>query len=157
MPQNKEFHGHEMTNPEDRLELLRMGQAAGMKVGALIISKETRMLGGEALGHQSIALELLNQFFPKYVLKKLWCDDEFQSEAAKSVFESELKRCHRAIHPQTRFDARVCKSHQSDLIQLADGVAYALQSQARGTLKNPGLQQLLKDIAADKGNLILRR
>ncbi len=156
MPQNREFHGHEMKNPQQRLELLEMGRAAEMKVGALIVAKETRVLMTETLGYQDIALELLNQFFPRYILRDLWCDNEIQGDKQKA-FETELKRCHRAINPQTRFDAKVRPSHTNDLIQLADGIAYALQAQARGTLKNLVLRQFLKDMAADEGNLLVWR
>ncbi len=143
MAQNAEFHGHEMKDDAHRLQLLQAGREAGMKIGALVLSKGARAEGNETPSYESAALELLNPFFARYALRDLWCDNEIQGKAAQKAFETELQRCHRAIHPNARFKARLRPSHTSDLIQLADVMAYALRTQSHGTLKDAPLERFL--------------
>lgn len=155
--QNREFHGYKMKDDVQRLQVLRMGRAAGMRVGALILTANTRALEKRAPSYQSIALELLDQFFSRAALRMLWCDTEIEEEIAQKAFETAVRHCHRAVHPDARFEARVRKSHTSSLIQLADVMAYALRTQAQNKVKDPSLRQFLKEIAADEKNLILYR
>lgn len=155
--QNREFHGYKMKDDVQRLQVLRMGRAAGMRVGALILTANTRALEKRAPSYQSIALELLDQFFARAALRMLWCDTEIEGEEAQKTFETALQHCHRKIHPDARFEARVRKSHTSNLIQLADVMAYTLRTQAMGKVKNPASRQFLKEMTNDQANLIISR
>ena len=157
MPRDKEFHGHLMNSDAKRLEILQGAQQLDLRVGALIVLPQTKTSERATLSHQSIALELADQFFPKLVTRDLWCDTEIEGKPAQKAFETELHRCHRAIHPTVRFEARIRKSHTSNLIQLADVVAYALRRQAMNKIKDPASRQFLKRMASDANSLIITR
>lgn len=157
MRRDEEFHGYKMKGDAQRLEVLHLAQQMGLRVGALILLPETKILERETLNHQSLALELAEQFFPKLPLRDLWCDTEIEGKSAQQAFETELQRCHRTIHPQLRFKARVRESHTSNLIQLADVMDYVLRTQALGKIKEPTLRQFLKEVASDSNNLIVTR
>lgn len=155
--QNREFHGYKMKDDAQRLEMLRLGREAGMRVGALILGANAGVAVEQTPTYQSLALELLNPFFAHAALRMLWCDTEIEGEAAQKTFETAVQHCHRSLYPDARFEARVRKSHTSNLIQLADVMAYTLRTQALGKVKNPALQGFLKEVANDKTNLILSR
>lgn len=157
MAPKREFHGYLMKDDAQRLDMLQMGRDLGMRVGALVLNENTKLLESATLSYQSIALELLNPFFARVALRNLWCDTEIEGKKAQKAFETQIQRCHRAIHPNARFEARVRESHTSSLIQLADVMAYTLRTQAMGKVKNSALRQFLKDLASDNANLILAR
>ncbi len=143
-----------MKDDWQRLELVRARHALGMRFGALVISSPRQP--NQTLSYETIALELLHQFLPTCVLKSLWCDMEIQSQKAK-VFETQVKRCNRDIHPNERLKVRVRDSKTIHLIQMADVMAYALKTQMRNALESPEMAQFLKEIAAGENNLILYR
>ena len=154
---HREFHGYLMKDDAQRLEMLQLAREAEMRVGALIVTPNTKILEGATLDYQSIALELMGELFPRLALQNLWCDTEIQGEKAQKAFETQVQRCHRTIHPNARFEARIRDSKTSSLIQLADVMAYTLRTQTLGKVKNPALRQFLKEVASDDANLILTR
>ena len=157
MKRDKEFHGHLMNSDTHRLEVLQLARRLDLRVGALILLPETKFLESVTLSYQNIALELVNRFFPQLPLRDLWCDTEIEGKSAQQAFETALKRCYREIHPGSRFNARVRESHTSNLIQLADIMAYTLRRQTMGKIKNSALRQFLKEVASDTNNLIVTR
>ncbi len=154
MAPEREFHGYLMKADAERLAMLQRARDLGMRIGAVICVETVR---DNSLSYQSPALELLNPLFARGTLRTLWCDTEIQGKKARKAFETEVQRCHRAIHSQVRFEARVRDSHSSNLIQLADVMAYTLRTQAMGKVKSPALREFLKEIASDDANLILTR
>ncbi len=156
MAQGSEFHGREMKDDGQRLQLLKAGRDAGMRVGALVVTGWENW-GEEPLSYEGVALELLRQFLPLCPLKAIWFDTEIQGKKAQTEFATAVGRCHRAIHPEVRLKARTRDSHSSRMIQLADVMAYGLRTQERGSLESPALQQFLREIAGDERNVILRR
>lgn len=156
MAQNKEFHAHSMKNDAQRLQVLIAGRELGMRVGALILSNRAEELNG-APSYESIALELLGLFFPVCLLKTLWFDQEIQGRTREQKFQADVRRCFKAIHPDASLKVTPRASHASNLIQLADVMAYAWRTQTRGTLQDAALNCFLKETEAGAENVIVRR
>ncbi len=156
MAQNKEFHAHSMKNDAQRLQVLNAGRELGMRVGALILSNRAEELNG-APSYESIALELLGLFFPVCLLKTLWFDQEIQGRTREQKFQADVRRCFKAIFPNASLKATPRASHASNLIQLADVMAYAWRTQTRGTLEGAALNRFLKEMEVGTENVIVRR
>ncbi len=155
MAQEQEFHGHEM-RPEQMLELLSAARRLDMRVGALLI--DNAPVSGEvrtALQHAPLALALLRRLLPLCPLQKLWYDEEIKGKKAEQAFNTEVQRIQRMVHADTKISAKARRSHTSNLVQLADVIAYALAKQARRTLKHSLLEQYLRELRADERNLII--
>ena len=75
-------------------------------------------------------------FLLRYRVKRFWYDTEIEGRAAEQAFETELSRINRALHPGTSFKARCRSSHQSDMVQIADSVAYIIRRHSAGTIKH---------------------
>ncbi len=162
MTQGQEFHGHKMKGDSQRLELLQAGQNAGMRVGVFIshnknIEAETKANKKVALTHQGVALDLLSRFLPLCPLQIFWFDEgDLKGKKAEKAFATQVCRLNRTFYPTLRLEARCRKAEDKNLIQLADVMAYSFRTQERGTLKNPQLKSLLKEIEEDERNLIIR-
>jgi hypothetical protein len=157
MAQHAEFHARDMTE-QDILILLTAARESGMVFGALVLEKigVTNTEAPIAFDYASVAQELFRGFVLRYSVKRIWYDTEIQGRAAEKAFETEMCRINRAIYPNAPLKARCRPSNKSDLIQVADSVAYVVSRQTRGLLKHTPLQQLWAAIAADERNLIIR-
>lgn len=156
MAQNKEFHAHGMKNDAQRLQVLNAAKDFGLQVGAIILSHRAEESKGVP-SYESIALELLGLFFPICLLKTLWFDQEIQGRAREQKFQADVRRCFKAIHPDASLKVTPRASHASNLIQLADVMAYTWRTQTRGTLEDAALNRFLKEMEAGTENMIVRR
>ena len=158
MPPNREFHARHMGKGSHKLEFLTAGQEAGMRVGAFIIDTNSEKDELASLTHESAAMELLHQFLPVCPFHSFWYDKgDLKGEKAEKAFETEICRYNRTLYPSSPLETKCRKSNNSNLIQLADVMAYAFRTLERGTLKDPQLKLLLREINRDKRNLIIRR
>ena len=156
-PRDVEFHARDMSDAE-RFALLSAARNAGLVVGVLVLKKSEAPDENFAalFNYTTSAQELLGAFFSRYQLKRFWYDSEVNGRKAQQEFETGLYRFHRAIYPNTTLKASCRPSHTSDLVQLADCVAYAFRRQALNAIKYAPLRQLVKEIAADQRNLVIR-
>lgn len=158
MPPNREFHARDMGKSSHKLEFLTAGQEAGMRVGACIVDTSSENDGLADLTHESVAMELLHQFLPVHPFRSFWYDKgDLKGEKAEKAFETEICRYNRTLYPSSPLETKCRKSHNSNLIQLADVMAYAFRTLAIGTLREPQLRSLLKEINRDERNIIIRR
>ena len=158
MPANQEFHARDMGKGSDKLELLQAAQEAGMRVGACIVDTGSENPELASLTHESAAMEVLQQFLPVYPFQSFWYDKgDLKGEKAEKAFETEICRFNRTIYPSSPLETKCRRSNNSNLIQLADVMAYAFRTFERDTLKEPRLRSLLKAINKDERNLIIRR
>ena len=157
MSQRQEFHGHIMKTDVRVLELLQAGYDMGMRVGAFISTVQAVTAGNLFLTREGVALEVLEQFLPICPLQTFWFDKgDLKGKNAEKAFGTEVCRRNRAIHPDSTLEANCRKSNSSSLIQLADVMAYAFRTQARGKMKDLKLKSLLNAIGRDERNLIIR-
>lgn len=157
MKQRAEFHAREMSEPEILL-YLQAARDAGIIMGAVILRKPLPT-NVEALANFNCAVaaqKFFRVFLLRYRVKRFWYDTEIEGKAAEQAFETELKHINRALHPGTSFKARCRSSHQSDMVQIADSVAYTIRRHSVGTIKSKTLRQLVAEIIADERNVILR-
>lgn len=70
------------------------------------------------------------------------------------MFETAASRIHRLAWPSTRLKVRHKSSKNSDLIQLADIVAYGLSRLLRERVEDNALKQKLKALRDDARNIV---
>ncbi len=158
MPQNAEFHARDMSEPEIQA-YLQAARDAEIVMGAVILRKPQHP-GAESPGDFTCAFaaqEFFRTFLLRYNIKRFWYDTEIEGRAAEQAFETELSRINRALRPDTSFKARCRRSDKSDLVQIADSVAYVLRRYSLGTLKSAPLRKLVGEILEDESNVILTR
>jgi hypothetical protein len=161
MGMRAEFHGHQ-TSDRMQAAVIEEALAVGLRVGVLVVDKEaTRQqlepatLPSPADFQLHTAVALLEQFLSRYALEGLWCDEDIRGKARQQEFVTAVKRLHRANWPERHLKVRHRPSDSSDLIQLADVVAYGLHSLSRGAELRPELKPCLEAIWADAQNVIL--
>ncbi len=157
----QEFHGHEMS--EAMMSAVLETDAIGeLRVGALLIDKAAtqRFRGIAALPRppevQAVAAQvLLERFLARCPLVGLWCDEDIKGKEKQQAFTSAVQRIHRTAWPGTQLKVRHKSSKSTDLIQLADVIAYGLANLARGTIKTSELRQRLVVIRDSTKNVII--
>ncbi len=161
LPSRAEFRGHD--DPETiQLKVLRavaplmpvVGVALYEKVPEQQLQQEQPTLIASEI-QITATLTLLERFFSRYQLVRLWCDEDIKGKAQQKEAETAAERLHRAVHPNTRMKARHKSSKQSAAIQLADVIAYGLSRLVRGLVEDPELRQLLITIRDDPRNIII--
>ena len=154
-PQRAEFHARDM-NEHEILDYLQSARDAGIVMGAVILKKppaSTHPLTN--FNCAFAAQEFFRVFLTRYNVRRFWYDTEIEGRVAEQGFETELSRINRELCPGTSLKARCRRSHQSDLVQIADSVAYAMRRRTLGVLKLQRLQRLIDEILADKRNVFL--
>ena len=152
-----ELHAHSLTEYQ-RLRFLQAANGNGMIVGAIVLQKSVKAKESSAalFDYASSARQLFGFFAQRYCLKRLWYDEEIKGKATQQKFETELHRLQRINHTES-MKAKCRPSHTSDMVQLADIVAYVLRRHITGAIKNPLLCQEVQQIVTDPRNLIMRR
>lgn len=161
MRANAELHGHAMSD-EILCAALDAGTAADWRIGALRVDKAAArdQWGNSPLPapidfQQMAALRLVEHFVAQYELTELRFDEDTQNRKRQQELITAIKRLHRAVWPERRLRVQPMPSHKSDLIQLADVIAYSLGIEARGTIRTPELQTRMKAFRADASHFIL--
>ena len=157
MRQHAEFHAREMSEREI-LVYLQTAREVGIVMGAVVLKKPLQA-DAESLANFNCAVAAQNffrAFLLRYRVKRFWYDTEIEGKAAEQAFETALSRINRELHPGTSFKARCRSSHQSDMVQIADSVAYIIRRHSAGTIKSATLRKLVEEILADERNVILR-
>jgi len=160
MARDAEFHGHGMSE-EMQAAVLQCGIDLGMVAGALLIDKAVTLqtypiaeLPSAVEFQVEAALHLLNRFCTLYALRELRCDEDIRGRDRQQAFITEVKRLHRALWEGTRLRVQFFPSQKSNLIQLADVVAYTLGCRERGTIHEPELRRLVRTLRENEANLI---
>jgi len=153
----EEFRGR--TCPEwVQNRLLEEGGKVGLCVAASIYEKAPaergQSLPGAADFQSDAALALFDTFVRKHRLSGLWCDEDIEGRKQKA-FETAASRIHRLAWPDTRLKVRHRPSKSSDLIQLADVVAYGLSRLLRDRVGEDALKRRLKALKSDPKNTII--
>ena len=152
-----ELHAHGLTEYE-RLMFLQAANKNGMIVGAVILQKPVaaKEISVALFDYANSAQCLFEVFAQRYCLKRLWYDEEIKGKASQQKFETELYRINRLHHTES-MKAKCRPSHTSDMVQLADIVAYVLRRHITNAIKNPLLRQEVQRMVAEPRNLIIRR
>lgn len=161
MEPHEEFHGRHC--PEwIQVKILKTADAMGLRVAAFIYEKDSASYNpalqqsapSPARFQAHAALALLEQFFARHQLEKLWCDEDIQGREQQKAFQTAVKRLHRAAHAGARIEVRHRPSKSNDLIQLADIAVYGLSRLTRGLVKNLELHRLIEAIRDATENLV---
>ncbi len=157
----EEFHAHQMIE-ERQIAVIQVASISGLRIGALIIDKpQTREFRGEVDLPSPSDLEvtarlaLLETFFANYPLKLLQSDEDIKGDLRQNQFKTEVKRLHRTNWPEAKFKIQYRKSSGSDLVQLADVLAYGLAHLARGAVRLEELRIILERLSSDTKNIIM--
>ncbi len=161
MKATQEFHAHAL--PEVvQVAVVEAGSRAGLCIGALLMDKQASrraldagLFPSSAQVQRRALLRLLEAFFARYELAELRYDEEFGSRKRPQELITDIKRLHRAAWPLGRVRVQPAPSHQSDLIQLADVIAYGLGVEARGTQRTKALQELLQRLHTDSAHVFI--
>jgi hypothetical protein len=158
MPARNEFRGHDCSE-ETQLTLLNAVNGLGLRVAAVLYEKVSETQAALATGKSTdfedkAALKLFRKFAGQYQVSKLWCDQDTEGRQEQKAFETALQRVHRELYPDGRFEARHKASHQSDLIQMADIIAYGLSRHERALVENADLRRVLSILRKDTRNII---
>ncbi len=159
MRQSAELHGHSMSE-EMLLEVLECTEEVSPVVGALVIDKAstrefTRIseIPSPSDCQVASALRVVEMVFARYMLRELRCDEDIRGKRQKQ-FLTEVKRRHRTAWPETQIKVQCLPSEKSDLIQLADVIAYGLGVFTRGTIQNRDLERKVVQLRERKRNSI---
>ncbi len=151
-----ELHGHKMT-PPFLAAALRIGLDLEMRVGALCIDKRASAQAGkwtpEKTLYEATALELWPEFLQRTPLTRLVHDTDIEGKLRPKVFATELKRIAGQLEIRG-LTAKPLPSAKSDLIQLADVVAYTLSRQVNGQKVETEILELWEEIRAAKINIV---
>ena len=144
-----ELHGYKM-RPERIAAALQIGIDLDAKIAALCIDKTVSTRAGTLppVGelHGLSALRVWSDLLGQISVARLVYDTELEGKKRQKAFETEIKRCSAALYPARKLKVKPLPSHQSDLIQLADVVAYALSRELRGEKVEPEIRKLLREI-----------
>ena len=121
-------------------------------VSAIVWDKQTLLaeLGAAvfekpALLAPATGLLALQPFLEAYSVRCIWCDEDIQSKERQRAFTTAVKQKARASMVADRSpDVKHYPSNKSNLIQLADMVAYALQRDFRGFSETPERRAILR-------------
>jgi hypothetical protein len=156
-----EFHGHQMSDMM-LCAFIEMAIAQGIYVCMLPIDKaQTRSLRlptelpNPSTFQVLTAMRALDAFVARYSLQELRFDEDINGKERQQKFITEVKRMHRGYWPDVRVKVQPMKSHQSELIQLADVLAYSYGSLIRGSVSSPELRKQLKTIQAEDRNIVM--
>lgn len=162
MKAEAEFHAHNMPE-EHSVQVVEAAQEAGLAVGALLVDKALTRQTQDALALPSppdlqalAALAVVEVFVRRYSLTELRFDEDIQGRKRQQEFVTAVKRIHRAVWPATRVKVQPLPSHKSDLIQLADVVAYLLGREARASLQTAQGVRLMQALREDARNTITK-
>lgn len=156
---DEEFRGRNCPEwVQDRL--LEAAQKMNLRVAASIYEKvpatQGRLVARSAADFQAeAALKLFARFVRDHQVSGLWCDEDIEGQKRQKAFETEASRIHRLAWPDTRLKVRHKSSKNSDLIQLADIVAYGLSRLLRERVEQAALKQRLKLLKSDPKNIII--
>lgn len=161
MAAGAEFHAHQMIE-ERQIAVVKDVMTLELRVGALIIDKPftreirgTNDLPSSPEFEVQSRLSLLELFFARYTLRLLQCDEDIKGRARMNQFKTQVKRLHRAKWPGTSLKLQYRKSISSDLVQIADVLAYGLAHLSRQTILLSEWSRLLEEIRNDERNVIL--
>lgn len=161
MRATQEFHAHQLPEEIIRAALVS-GDEAGMVIGALLLDKaatrqerEPAELPPPVVLQESAAVALLEDFVNRYSLVELRFDEDIQGKKRQSAFITAAKRLHRARWPDQSIKVRPSPSHLSDLIQLADVVAYVLGRKARNAIQSQELRTCVAQLQHNARHIIL--
>ena len=156
-----EFRAHQISQVMQSA-VLEAAMDSGLHVGALIIDKAVARRQSDQADMPSpgefqflAGIVLLEEFFTRYSLKGLWCDEDIKGKERQKEFTTAVKRAHRANWPGLQLKVRHSPSDSSDLIQLADIVAYGLSRLSRGETLRPQLRRHLEALWDDARNIII--
>lgn len=160
MAQREEFHGHEMSEAMLAAVLERVMESEWI-VGALLIDKAMTQQLRPASELPAVtdfqirsALTLAEAFFARYALAELRCDEDIHGRERQKEFITGVKRLHRSVWSEGRLRVTFLPSAKSDLIQLADIIAYGLGILTRGTVQDAILRRRLQAIQENPANII---
>lgn len=159
MALDQEFHGRSC--PEwVQGRLLETARRMNLRVAASIYEKvpatQGQLVPGTAADFQAdAALTLFANLVREHQISGLWCDEDIEGQERRKAFETAASRIHRLAWPSTRLKVRHKPSKNSDLIQLADIVAYGLSRLLRERVEGDALKQKLKALRNDPRNIIM--
>ena len=132
MRASAELHGHEMAD-EILCAALDTGTAADWRLGVLRVDKAAArdQWGDTPLPapidfQRMAALRLVEHFVAQYEVTELRFDEDTQNRKRQQELITAIKRLYRAVWPERRLRVQPMPSRKSDLIQLADVIAYCL-------------------------------
>lgn len=159
-PATFEFHGYEC-GPRTLLRaadyVLEVGQ-----VTAVVFDKDVLVdeMGPEvfekpALLPPATGRVVLDRMLSTSPLRRVWCDEDMPNKKRQQAFNTAVKRKARTLWPDDASpDMKHYPSNKSNLVQLADMIAYVLQREARGLLETAELRQRAQALWRKQGNQV---
>lgn len=155
-PSREEFHAHKMSEAMRR-DVMLFAQTLSLRIGALIIDKAASLHDlspGSPLPpplelHFATTCYLLKVFLSRNVVHTLICDEDVQGRRHTQKFVTEVKRFYRERWDGKPIQVKHKASHQSDLIQLADIIAYDLARFYKGSSQSAEMRGLIEDMIKD--------
>ena len=133
---------------------------ANAQISAVFFDKERLQseLGGSVyerpnLLTAAIGLIAIEDVLQQSQLKKIWCDEDIQGKEDQKEFDTAVKRFARSYWPKIP-TMRHLPSGKSNMVQLADMVAYGLQRDIRGLPETAGMRKTVRELARKEGNRI---
>ena len=161
MKTGQEFHGHDVSE-KMLTAVLNIAASMNLRVSAVIYDKVATLQSPEAKGLPAAkdfpaqaALSVLEPFLAQQQVAKIWYDEDIKGKARQKTFHTAVQRLHRQHHPNTNLEIRPKPSEGSELIQIADIVAYSLSIMARGMIKTPELRRRMAAIRDEPRHRIL--
>jgi len=152
-----EFHGHQ-SRPEVLEQAIEYVLANGRVVAVLLDKQEiTEQMGPQVFDHPATLPPatgriVLDQILEVGPLRRIWLDEDIASDRRKA-FNTEIKRKARALGQESP-DLKHYPSDKSNMIQLADMIAYVLQRDAKNLLETEELCRLVRQLWRQTGNRI---
>ena len=151
-----ELHGHKMTPPYLAVAL-SIGLELEMSVGALCIDKRLSAQTGkwtqEKTLYEATALKLWPDFLERTPVAHLVHDADIEGKARPKAFATDLKRLTQPLGMHG-LKVKPLPSQKSDLIQLADVVAYTLSRQINKQKVEAEILELWEEIRGAKRNVV---
>lgn len=153
-----EFHGHN-DNTHYQVALLTAVQKLDLRVGIAICRQPIDLRDKIAPisvinSYIDLSLRLLGEFFSTCKLEKLWCDDDFRGKQQQKQIRTAIKRLHRSVWPGSQLGVGFPSSEDSDIVQIADVVAYGMYRLAVGKIRDAEWRSLLEQIKRNPRNLV---
>ncbi len=142
----KGYHSTEESQKELIEYVLEVGKASTVIVGKRAVESS---VGVEIFAHpDKLAIAtgrmILKKALGESEIRTVWCDEELSKEKQKrfntAIHKDAKSLCRKS--PKIRHDA----SHKSNMIQLADTVAYMIQRDALGRVKLDRLKRIVKKL-----------
>ena len=152
--QRKEFHGYELTNRRELVfDILNFVVENAMVYGLFwdkrqLRQEDTTFFDDETLLLDAAGLAVFHNAIDETPLLHVWCDEEIKKKDEQKIFNKKLRGIQKSRWGAGRKgpDAKHRKSDKSNLIQLADVVAYVLQRYLRGLKLEPRIRELARQI-----------